>query len=133
MRLYLDASALVKLLHTEPETAALRRYLRKHRELGRVTSALSRTEVVRALRLHGADGVTRARVLLERIDQIRLNVRVLDEAATLDAGSTRLRSLDAIHLASARRLAGDLYAIITYDARMAAAANALTMTVIAPS
>ena len=49
MRLYLDSSAIVKLVKAEPESAALRRYLRRRRENGRVTSALAQVEVVRAV------------------------------------------------------------------------------------
>ena len=133
MRLYLDASALVKLVRTEPETAALRRFLRRHRSDGRVTSLLSRTEVVRAVRHIGPEAVTNARQLLQHVDQIRLDARIVDDAATLDAGALRVRSLDAIHLASARRLGAELRAVVTYDQRMAEAASALSMTVASPS
>jgi uncharacterized protein len=132
VRLYLDTSALVKLVQAEPESAALRRFLRRHREDSRVSSALSRTELIRTVLGGGADAVEHARQLLRGLDQIRVDARVLDDAATLVTPS-RLRSLDAIHLASARRIGGDLRAVVTYDLRQAAAATDLGMTVAAPA
>ena len=70
--------------------------------------------------------------MLERLDQIRVDVRVLDDAGRLVV-PTRLRSLDAIHLATARRLGAELRVVVTYDERMSAAATALGLTVAAPS
>ena len=66
---YLDSSALVKLAVREAESATLRRYLRRKRPL--VTSALSRTEVVRALLPFGADAAARGGDVLDRLDMIR--------------------------------------------------------------
>jgi uncharacterized protein len=130
--LYLDASALVKLVVREPETAALRRYLRRNVSERRVTSALSRTEVVRAVLDGGIEAVARARETVRRVGLVALDARVLDDAATLAPG-TRLRSLDAIHIASARLLGGELRVLITYDARQAAVATALGMPVATPA
>jgi predicted nucleic acid-binding protein len=132
VRLYLDTSALVKLVQVEPESAALRRFIRQHRDAGRAGSALSRTELVRAVLAGGDEAVARARRLLRRLDQIRVDVRVLDEAATLKPPA-RLRTLDAIHLASARCLGADLLVVVTYDVRMSAAAEALGLPVAAPT
>lgn len=126
--LYLDSSALVKLVIAEPESAALRRYLRQ--EPSRASCALARVEVVRAVRPHGAAAMTRARRLLRCLDLVQLDDELLDEAARLDAGV--LRSLDAIHLAAAQALGDDLDAVITYDARMAAAADLVGLHVEAP-
>lgn len=131
MKLYLDSSALVKLVQQEPESAALRRYLRRYRGEGRVTSALSRVEVVRAVADGGARAIGHARRALGRVDQIHLDRTLLDQAATL-APSTMLRSLDAIHLASATLLGSDLRAVVTYDQRMVAAASGLGMSVERP-
>jgi predicted nucleic acid-binding protein len=125
---YLDSSALVKLVVAEPESAALRRYLRN--ESDRASCALARVEVVRAVRPHGVRATTRARGLLRRLDLIQLDDELLDAAAVLDGGV--LRSLDAIHLAAAQLLAGDLTAIVTYDERMAAAADLIGLPVDAP-
>jgi uncharacterized protein len=68
--------------------------------------------------------------VLTRLDLIRIGTGVLDEAAVLLPSD--LRSLDAIHLATARRLGRDLGAIITYDERMAEAAMHLGHRIVAP-
>jgi predicted nucleic acid-binding protein len=125
---YLDSSALVKLVVVERESAALRRYLRK--ETRRASCALARVEVVRAVRPHGSAALTRARRLLRRLDLIQLDDELLDGAAALDRGV--LRSLDAIHLAAAQTLIDELNAIVTYDDRMTTAAALLGLTVAAP-
>ncbi|MDA8046415.1 MAG: type II toxin-antitoxin system VapC family toxin [Actinomycetota bacterium] len=132
MRLYLDSSALVKLVQQETESAALRQYLRRHRGDGRVTSALARVEVVRAVSGGGASAIGHARRTLARIDQIHLDRPLLDDAATIEP-STVLRSLDAIHLASARLLGSDLRAVVTYDQRMATSASGLGLQVETPA
>ncbi len=131
MRLYLDSSALVKLVQTEAESGALRAYLRRHRSDGRVTSALARVEVVRAVSGGGPEAVAHAWRQLGRVDQIALDRDLLDDAATVAPGS-KLRSLDAIHLTSARLIGADLRAVVTYDVRLGEAANAVGMTVEAP-
>ena len=132
MRLYFDASALVKLVQVEAESAALRRYLRSHRSDEKATSVLSRVEVVRAVLDAGIPAVAKARRLLGRLHVVPLDRALLDDAATLAAGQV-LRSLDAIHLAAATRLGPDLRAVITYDHRMSQAAEAAGLRVAAPS
>jgi predicted nucleic acid-binding protein len=126
--LYLDSSALVKLVIRETESSALRRALRL--DSARATCALARVEVVRAVRPHGAAAVARARQLLRTLDVVQLDDELLDSAAMLDGGL--LRSLDAIHLAAALMLADDVTAVVTYDQRMAAAAAAMGLPVSAP-
>jgi predicted nucleic acid-binding protein len=79
---YLDSSAIVKLVIAERESAALRRYLRK--EPDRASCALARFEVIRAVRTHGARATTRARRLLRRLDLVQLDDELLDSAAALD-------------------------------------------------
>lgn len=128
MPTYVDASAIVKLAVREPESAALRRYLRRKQPL--VSSALARPEVLRALLPSGDDAVARGRTVLERLDLVRVNDRVLNAAAVLRP--TELRSLDAIHLATAQEFGRDLRAIVTYDERMAAAAKHLGFRVVQP-
>ena len=68
---YIDSSALVKLAVREPESAALRRYLRRRRPL--IVSALARTEVARALLPLGPEAVQRGHDVLTRIDLVRIN------------------------------------------------------------
>jgi uncharacterized protein len=126
---YLDSSALVKLAVREPESAALRRYLRRRRPL--ITSALARTEVTRALLPLGREAVRRGHDVLARVDQVRITDRVLDAAGTMLP--VELRSLDAIHLATAQQLGADLARVVTYDERMTAAAKQLGVTVARPT
>jgi uncharacterized protein len=126
---YVDSSALVKLAVHEPESAALRRYLARHRPL--VSSALARTEVVRALLPLGPETVRRGKDVLTRVDLLRINDRVLDAAGLLAPAD--LRSLDAIHLASAEQLGSDLRGFVTYDERLALAATGRGMRVIRPA
>lgn len=132
MRLYLDSSAIVKLVQREPESEALRRLLRRRRSEHLVTSALSRVEVVRAVLPGGAPAVGQARRQLGRLDLIMLTSDLLDRAATLSPTGS-LRSLDAIHLACAQEVGPDLRAIVTYDRRMADAALEMGLTVEAPA
>jgi predicted nucleic acid-binding protein len=125
---YLDSSAIVKLVVREPESAALRRHLRRRRPL--VSSALARTEVIRALLPLGQPAVTRGHEALRTIDLIRLNDRILRAAGELDPPD--LRSLDAIHLASAQQLGAGLRQLVTYDERMFEAAERFDLAVVAP-
>ena len=128
--IYLDSSAIVKLVAAEPESAALRRELAAHPE--RVSSALARVEVLRALRRMnaGAEVLERAEQVLDRIALARPEKPVLRAAADLrDRG---LRTLDALHLATALSLPG-LDALVTYDRRLAAAATAAGLAVLAPA
>lgn len=126
--IYLDSSALVKLVVREPESGRLRRFLRSHPV--RISCALARTEVLRAVRHLGAPAVRRARQVLGRIDLIRIDDSLLETAAGLDARV--LRSLDAIHLAAAQLVLPELDALVTYDRRMAEAAEILGIAVGAP-
>ena len=132
MRLYLDSSAVVKLVQRETESDALRRFLRRHRADQLVTSALARVEVVRAMLVGGPSALAQARRQLSRLDQIVLSAEVLDRAATL-APAVQLRSLDAIHLAAAQIVGADLRAVVTYDRRMADAASDLGLAVEQPA
>ena len=126
---YLDSSAIVKLAIEEPESAALRRYLRRRRPL--VSSTLARAEVSRALLPIGAAAVLRGEDVLSRLELIRINDRILAAAGSLLPED--LRTLDAIHLATAQQLATDLAGLVTYDERMSGAAEGLGWSVVAPS
>jgi len=125
---YLDSSAIVKLAIREPESTALRRYLRRRQPL--VSSALARTEVLRALLPAGDEAVARGRSVLQRLDLVRVNDRVLNAAAVLRP--PELRSLDAIHLATAQQLGHELTALVTYDDRMVIAAKQLGYRIARP-
>jgi uncharacterized protein len=124
---YLDSSAIVKLVVLEPESKALRKFLRGHPS--RVASALARVEVLRAVRPHGEAALDHGRQALSRIVLLAVDHDVLDRAAALDRP---LRSLDAIHIATALGLANDLDGLVTYDRRMAKVATAAGLRVEAP-
>jgi predicted nucleic acid-binding protein len=125
---YLDSSAIVKLAVREPESLALRRYLRRRQPL--VSSALARTEVLRALLPAGDKAVARGRSVLQRFDLVRVNDQILNAAGGLRP--PELRSLDAIHLATAEQLGDELSALVTYDDRMITAAKRLGYKVVQP-
>ena len=126
---YLDASAVVKLLVREAETTALRRRLKSLPR--RASSALLRVELLRTVRRAGLTRLMEgARRQLASIDLIRLDDDLLERAAAIEPST--VRSLDAIHLATALGLGNDLAAVVTYDSRMSAAAQALGLPVIAP-
>jgi hypothetical protein len=131
VRLYLDSSALVKLVQRETESDALRRFLRRYRGDERVASELARVELVRSLLGGGPAAVAHARRLLARVYLVAVDRQVLDRAATL-AASSLVRSLDAIHLSTAQVLGAELRAMVTYDSRMARVATSIGMTVEAP-
>ena len=126
---YVDSSAIVKLVVAEPESAALRSYLARRRTL--VSSALARTEIGRALLPIGPEAVARGEQVLRRIQLLRINDRVLQIAARIEPAE--IRSLDAIHLASAQLFAPALKQLVTYDGLMADAARAIGWVVAAPS
>ncbi len=127
---YVDASALVKLVIQEPESDALRALLASAGRL--VASRVAVVEVLRAVRRHTErDAAAQAAVVLEGLLLIESDREIADAAASLQPAS--LRSLDAIHLASAIALGDELDALVTYDARLADAAGESGVTVIAPA
>ena len=127
---YLDSSAIVKLVVTEPESEALRDYLAVREN--RLASVLARVEVVRALRRsYGAapPALHHTEHVLKGIALVAVDEPILLRAARLQPD--RLRSLDAIHLATALSLDG-LEAMVTYDRRLQGAATAAGVGVAAP-
>jgi uncharacterized protein len=131
MQLYLDTSALVKLVVAEPQSAALRSYLREFTSDTWFTSALARTELIRAVRRQGSmEIVDHARRILARLDLVALGNTQLDAAATMTP--VDLRTLDAIHLA-ATLTAPNIRAMVTYDDRLGRAAAAAGIAVAAPT
>jgi hypothetical protein len=127
---YLDSSALIKLILPEPESAALEKELQRWPDW--LSSALAAIECRRALRRIRAPAtvIDRAGCVLEMTTLLRLDEPVLRLAAHV--GSTMLRSLDAIHLASALSIGDVPEAFITYDDRLAAAARKLKLHVLQP-
>jgi hypothetical protein len=127
---YLDSSALFKLVFEEDETGALARFLRDWPT--RVSSGLARVEVTRIAARFEDDAVLReTRTLFRRLDLIRVNDAVMATAATLEP--LALRSPDAIHLATALSLGHQLAGMVVYDRRLADAARHHGLTVWAPA
>ncbi|MCV7099023.1 type II toxin-antitoxin system VapC family toxin [Mycobacterium palustre] len=130
MRIYLDTSALVKLVVKEKESQALKDFLSAHADDSWFSAALARTELIRAVAPSGARAIAAARDILERLDTVMLTRQLLDDAGTLRP--SHLRSLDAIHLAAAQRAGSSLRAVITYDTRMLSAAAELGISTASP-
>jgi len=127
---YLDTSAAVKLLMTERESTALRKWLRQRP--ARASAALLRVELLRVIRRAGLPRlVPEARKLLAGVHLIRLDDALLERAADLDPND--MRSLDSIHLAAAASLGDDLAAVVSYDERLLVAATALGLPTATPS
>ena len=126
--LYLDASALVKLIQAEAETAALLAQLGRWRE--HVTSVVGETEMHRAARRTGVVSEAEVDEVLERVALLALDEPVRQLARQV--GSPRLRTLDAVHLASALSLGDELGGFCCYDKRLAEDAERAGLTVIAP-
>ena len=114
----------------ERESAHLELWLSERRGEPVVSSELARVEVPRGCRRLDAATVPAARELLADIELIPLSGRVIDEAG--DVAGPSLRSLDALHLASALSIATDLSAFIAYDRRLATAAEAAGLPTIRP-
>ena len=125
---YLDSSAIVKLVVSEAESGGLRQWIQDTDVL--TSCALVRTEVPRAARPHGPHALREALRLINGLEVIALDDRLLDEAALVDP--LVIRSLDAIHLAAARSIGRDLEAFVTYDQRMLEGARLLGLPTATP-
>jgi predicted nucleic acid-binding protein len=125
---YLDSSALVKLIAIEAETAALRQELRRWPD--RVSSLLATVEVTRTARRLGGHALAVAAGVLAGLRLLAIEPIV---PAAAQVGGTTLRSLDAIHLATAASIAHQLGALITYDQRMVSEAQTLGLPVLSPA
>lgn len=127
---YLDTSAFLKLIVAERESAALHVRLRDWPT--RVSAALLRTETARALRRSGnAHLIDKARRLSGSIYLVGLDYPLLDRAGEMDP--VELGSLDAVHLAAALSIGSDLALFLTYDSRLARAAQAQGLEVESPN
>ena len=125
----MDTSALVKLVVAEPETPALIRWL-GDADRRPVACDLVRTELLRAVRRTDPDLSVRARAVLNLVTTVEVGTSVFEQAGRLDPPT--VRSLDAIHLASALSFSDELEALVTYDNRLADAARANGVETVAP-
>lgn len=130
--IYLDTSALVKLICEETETAALADWLDERPDTPWATSVLAEVELIRAVRASSLDDLPAIPALLARLIRLEMDAAVRATAAAYP--DPNLRSLDAIHLASAHIVGSyaRLTALVTYDKRMMAAATSVDIPVVAP-
>lgn len=128
--IYLDTSAMVKLVAAEPESAKLIEWLNGRTEEALATSVIGHVELVRAARRIGHSAVLAAQRIANGIDTLLLTESVAAMAHTI--GSSELRTLDAIHLATAAVYRGRISAFCAYDVRLLAAAKAEDLAVTAP-
>jgi predicted nucleic acid-binding protein len=119
----------VKLPLKEPELNALLEELAEWD--GFVSSALLAVEAIRACLRYGEDRATEARAFLDGLSLLPIDEAVLDEAASL--GPARLRSLDALHLATALTIREEIGVFVTYDQGLADAARARGLPVVCPA
>lgn len=127
---YIDSSAFVKLVSFEPQTDALLDWIAEARPV-LFASELLRTEVIRAVRRFDPNALVAAKDLLHAVNLLAMPSSTFARAAELDPGI--LRSLDALHLASALDLGDDLDVLVTYDDRLAEACALHGVAVVAPS
>ena len=128
--IYLDSSALLKLVFDEAESPTLDRWLSEQPEAVLTSSELARLEVLRSCRRVARQALTTAGALLDGLDLVPLSTHLLSDAA--DVGSDTLRTLDAIHLASALSLGDALTSLVVYDHRLTEAAAAAGLEVVSP-
>jgi uncharacterized protein len=125
---YADSSALVKLVLEEAESPAMHRWFVEAERVA--TSRLAVVEVTRASRRYPHETTHRDRVL-DDLEVLELSADIGRRAG--DVQPPLLRTLDAVHLASALALGADLDAFVTYDGRLASAARALGLPVVQPA
>jgi uncharacterized protein len=129
--IYLDSAAVVKLVHAEAESQALRDWLDERAETGWISSVLVEIEAFRALARHAPAAVVRLHPVLDQIELIDLSPRIRILAQTVQP--TAVRSLDAIHLGTALHARAVLTSFVTYDKRLLDAAASAGLPAIAPA
>ena len=127
---YLDTGALVKLVVAQPETAALRAWLAEQPE-PHVSCNLARTELLRIMREVAPGRVAMARLVLDSLVLTEVTAAIFEAAGRLDTGVMNCR--DAVHLAAALDLGDDLDDLVTYNERLAGAAQSYGVPVSAPA
>ena len=139
--IYLDTCALMKLVHPEPETRTLRDFLKSRVQVPKFTATVALAELPRAVRRANHDQAGRASELLEaereQAQRLLDTLQMVDvtRAVLADAGDADgpfLRTLDAVHLVAAARIRGGLSAFVTYDKKLATAAQQAGFPVLSP-
>lgn len=128
---YADTSAVIKLLAEETHSKAFAAFYDSHTDAEWVSSALLRIEVTRAVSRAIPTLLPDARDLLLAFSYVAIDDDIVE--AAMNEPDRMLRSLDAIHLATARLLGPDLDALATYDDRLTNAATDAGIRTISPS
>ena len=131
--IYLDTSALVKLIRTEEESESLADWLDGRTEIPWITASLTEVELPRAIvRAAFLEGLSAVPAILARLDKFEIEPVIRSTAAAYQ--DPALRPLDAIHPATAQvaASAASLTAFVAYDRRLREAARDLGMTTVAP-
>ena len=139
--IYLDTCALMKLVHPEPETRTLRDFLKSRVQVPKFTATVVLAELPRAVRRANHDQAGRAsefleaereqaQRLLDTLQMVDVTRAVLADAG--DADGPFLRTLDAVHLVAAARIRAGLSAFVTYDKKLATAAQQAGLPVLSP-
>ena len=127
MSWYIDSSAIIKLIVAEKESPDLKSYISD----GLLTSEIARVEVLRTVTMNAPDFVASARKVLGALNTVDINASILYMAE--DFGSEiSLRTLDAIHVATALSMRDVIDGVITYDKGMSKDAKALGLSVVSP-
>jgi uncharacterized protein len=127
---YADTSAAIKLLAEETDSRAFAAFYDAHADAEWVSSALLQVEVTRAVARVMPALLPEARDLLLAFSYVAIDDDIIDGA--MNEPDRGLRSLDAIHLATARIFAPELDAIATYDDRLIKAANDAGLATVSP-
>lgn len=127
--IYVDSSALVKLVVEEPESSALRDLL--EHDADQLSSTIVEIEVVRAVRRAVPELVLQAQRVVAMVTVIEPNEAIRARAALLEPAM--LRTLDALHLATALEIVDELDGLVSYDVRLSDAAAATGLRVFAPA
>jgi uncharacterized protein len=127
--IYLDTSAFLKLVKPEPETAAFEAFVDGRADF--VASALLAVEARRGALRRTPRSLPRVDLLLRDVELVAMSPAIVESASRLP--DPLLRSLDAIHLATAILLRSDLELFVTYDSRLADAAAAYGIPTAGPA
>jgi len=128
---YADTSAVIKLLVDETHSKAFAAFYDEHADAEWVSSALLRIELIRAVGRAVPALLPEARELLTAFTCVAIDDEIV--AAAMNEPDRGLRSLDAIHLATARLLVPELDGLVTYDERLAKAAADAGLPVVSPA
>ncbi|OOK65161.1 putative ribonuclease VapC46 [Mycobacterium kansasii] len=115
--IYLDPTAIMKLITTTPESSALTDYLRSRTDITWFTCALSRAEVMRAAATLDPDATEHAHHALAGLDLVAVTDRLLD--AAIELAPAPEHTTDALHIAAALSAGPQLHTLITYRPELA--------------